>query len=77
MALTPINSEDRLAQATFAEHLEVSSAGRASMPGTTRLSGLPQLLAGSRVAICGRHPSREHALNIRGWLRVVFAASCR
>ena len=39
MAVTGINSEDRLVQATFAEHLKRSSAGTASMPGTTRPSG--------------------------------------
>ena len=38
MAVTGINSEDRLVQKTFADHLHRYSAGRASMPGTTRLS---------------------------------------
>ena len=37
MAVTPINSEDRLVQATLAEHLEQVRAGTASMPGTRRL----------------------------------------
>ena len=39
LAVTPINSEDWLVQATFAEHLEQVLGGRASMPGTKRPSG--------------------------------------
>ncbi len=52
MAVTPINSEDRLVQAPFAEHLEQAQPGRpgcwagtASMPGTRRRSGLTARLA--------------------------------
>ena len=38
MALTPINSEDRLVQATFAVHLEEKLGWECVLPGTTKPS---------------------------------------